>query len=52
MTSNFDIIDFTFGSKGDGGGGGCDICAANLKRFWCKYWNSLLYCYRYTCDPN
>ena len=31
-------IDGIFGSMGDG----CDICAINLKRFWCEY----------ACSPN
>lgn len=30
---NFEAIDGLFGSQG----GGCDICAINLKRFWCEY---------------
>ena len=30
---NFKTIDGFFGSEG----GGCDICAINLKRFWCEY---------------
>jgi hypothetical protein len=30
---NFKQIDGLFGSQG----GGCDICAINLKRFWCQY---------------
>jgi hypothetical protein len=38
MIRSFKQIDATFGS----GGGGCDFCGANLKRFWCQY----------TCDPN
>ncbi|CAD8172772.1 unnamed protein product [Paramecium octaurelia] len=38
MISNYRSIDATFGQDG----GGCDICGANLKRFWCIY----------TCDPN
>jgi len=30
---NFKQIDSIFGSQGSG----CDICAINLKRFWCEY---------------
>ena len=30
---NFKQIDGAFGSQA----GGCDICAVNLKRFWCEY---------------
>lgn len=30
---NFKQIDGIFGKQG----GGCDICAINLKRFWCQY---------------
>lgn len=30
---NFKQIDGAFG----GLAGGCDICAVNLKRFWCEY---------------
>jgi hypothetical protein len=30
---NLKAIDSLFGSKG----GGCDICAVNMKRFWCEY---------------
>ncbi len=32
-TSSFGKIDTVFG----GGAGGCDVCAVNLKRFWCEY---------------
>ncbi|CAD8125014.1 unnamed protein product [Paramecium sonneborni] len=35
--NDFISLDATFGSDGDG----CDICAANMKRFWCVY----------SCDP-
>lgn len=35
-------IDTVFGSSTSGGSGGCDLCAINLKRFWCQY----------ACDPN
>ena len=35
---NFKILVASFGSSG----GGCDVCAANLQRFWCQY----------TCSPN
>ena len=34
----YHLIDFTFGSSV----GGCDACAANLKRLWCYF----------TCSPN
>lgn len=37
MVENFKKIDAVFG-----GSGGCDLCAINLKRFWCQY----------ACDPN
>ncbi len=37
MKNNFDALDSLFGTKY----GGCDICAINLKRLWCKF----------TCDP-
>ena len=30
---NFKQIDSIFGSQG----GGCDICAINMKRFWCEF---------------
>jgi hypothetical protein len=33
LKENFDSIDSIFGSKF----GGCDICAINLKRFWCYF---------------
>ena len=38
MKSNFEAIDTFFSAKYDG----CDICAVNLKRFWCYF----------TCAPN
>ncbi|CAD8153537.1 unnamed protein product [Paramecium pentaurelia] len=38
MQRNFQAIDASFGNAG----GGCDICAYNLKKFWCEY----------TCSPN
>jgi hypothetical protein len=38
MYNQFSVLVSTFGSDN----GGCDVCAANLVRFWCKY----------TCDPN
>lgn len=39
QTSNsFGKIDAVFGSSA----GGCDVCAVNLKRFWCEY----------SCNPN
>lgn len=31
--ANFKQIDGVFSAQG----GGCDICAINLKRFWCQY---------------
>lgn len=37
-TSSFLKIDTVFG----GAAGGCDVCAVNLKRFWCMY----------SCSPN
>lgn len=37
MKENFKAIDSVFGGKF----GGCDICAINLKRFWCYF----------TCHP-
>jgi hypothetical protein len=33
MNNNFVLIDTSFGK----GSGGCSICAANIKRFWCWY---------------
>lgn len=33
QVSSYIQIDGVFGSQGDG----CDICAINLKRFWCEY---------------
>ena len=39
---SFKMVDFSFGSANGIGLGGCDICAANLKRFWCAF----------TCSPN
>jgi hypothetical protein len=38
IKDNFDSLDSLFGTKF----GGCDICAINLKRFWCYF----------TCSPN
>ncbi|OMJ72846.1 hypothetical protein SteCoe_28615 [Stentor coeruleus] len=38
MLYKFSLLDSTFGSQV----GGCDICAANLKRLWCYF----------TCSPN
>lgn len=38
LKNNFVMLDPTFGNPSIG----CSICAANLKRFWCKY----------NCDPN
>ncbi len=38
LVNNFALIDNTFGSANDG----CDMCAINLKKFWCEY----------TCNPN
>lgn len=35
---NFETISYIFGSDY----GGCDICAVNLKRFWCEF----------TCSPD
>ncbi len=37
LINNFGQIDIVFGSAN----GGCDVCAVNLKRFWCAY----------TCSP-
>jgi len=37
LKRNFDSLDSVFGSAY----GGCDICAINIKRFWCSF----------TCDP-
>ena len=31
MISSFPKLDIVFGTKN----GGCDVCAVNLKRFWC-----------------
>jgi len=33
LKNNFDALDSIFGSNY----GGCDICAINLKRFWCHF---------------
>lgn len=33
LKKNFDSLDSIFGSTY----GGCDICAVNLKRFWCHF---------------
>ena len=38
LQNNLRTIDQIFGDRGQG----CDICAANLKKFWCHF----------TCDPN
>ena len=38
LKTNFDALDGVFGTKF----GGCDICAINLKRFWCHF----------TCSPD
>lgn len=38
LQNNFFTIEQIFGSPGQG----CDICAINLKKFWCSF----------TCDPN
>jgi hypothetical protein len=38
LGKNFETISYIFGSDY----GGCDICAVNLKRFWCEF----------TCSPN
>jgi hypothetical protein len=38
LKNNFDALDRVFGSEF----GGCDICAINLKRFWCHF----------TCSPD
>jgi len=35
---NFETLAYIFGNEY----GGCDICAINLKRFWCEF----------TCSPN
>jgi hypothetical protein len=32
-SGSFGKIDAVFGSTA----GGCDVCAVNLKRFWCEY---------------
>jgi hypothetical protein len=37
-SSSFGKLDTVFGTNG----GGCDVCAINLKRFWCTY----------SCGPN
>ena len=34
---SFKKIDTIFASSTSGGSGGCDLCAINLKRFWCEY---------------
>lgn len=40
---SFQKIDTIFASSTtSGGSGGCDLCAINLKRFWCMY----------SCAPN
>lgn len=39
---SFKKIDTIFASSVSGGSGGCDLCAINLKRFWCMY----------SCAPN
>ena len=33
FVQNYKEIDLIFGS----GGGGCEVCAVNLKRLWCHY---------------
>ncbi len=38
LRENFKLIEKMFGTDEDG----CDVCAANLKRFWCEF----------TCNPN
>lgn len=38
MFNSFNLINYTFGS----GASGCDLCGANLRRFWCYF----------TCSPN
>ena len=38
QSKSFTELDGVFSSLG----GGCDICAINLKRFWCEY----------ACSPN
>jgi hypothetical protein len=38
LQSKWNLIDYTLGSKG----GGCDVCAANMKRLWCEI----------TCSPD
>jgi hypothetical protein len=38
LVTEFELIDYLFGGKS----GGCDACAANLKRMWCYF----------TCSPN
>lgn len=38
LMTNFNLINYTFGSAGNG----CDICAANMFRFWCWF----------TCHPD
>lgn len=38
LKNSFNLINFTFGS----GANGCDLCGANLMRFWCHF----------TCSPN
>jgi len=38
LSHNFQTLGYIFGNEY----GGCDICAINLKRFWCEF----------TCSPN
>lgn len=38
MLNSFKLINYTFGS----GNSGCDLCGANMRRFWCHF----------TCNPN
>jgi hypothetical protein len=38
LQKNLDALDSVFGSKY----GGCDVCAINLKKFWCHF----------TCSPD
>ena len=38
LKNSFNLLGYTFGS----GASGCDLCAANLERFWCWF----------TCAPN
>ena len=38
LKNSFNLLNYTFGSGDDG----CDICAINMRRFWCYF----------TCSPN